>query len=54
MSQPPSPPTAPQPDPESEATGLPAVPSWRGVYLAVTGVFILYVVLLTTLMKVYS
>jgi hypothetical protein len=39
---------------EDETTGLPWPRSWPGVYVIVTGVFILWVVLLTTLSLIYS
>jgi hypothetical protein len=39
---------------DDDATGLPVVRSWRGVYVLVSAIFIAYVVLLRILMKVYS
>ncbi len=46
-------PTNPPPGDDAD-TGLPGLRSWRGVYLFVTGCFILWVVLLTVLEKVFS
>ncbi len=43
-----------KPDTESETTGLPWPHSWRGVYLFVTGVFVLWVGLLTLFMKLFA
>ena len=37
-----------------ESTGLPWPRTWRGVYLAVAGIFIGWVTLLTVLTKLYS
>jgi hypothetical protein len=46
---------SPPPDgPADEATGLPGLPTWRRVYLLVLGVFVLYVVLLAALSKVFA
>ena len=42
------------PDPESETTGLPRPRSWRGVYLLVTGVFVLWVALLALFMRWFA
>ena len=44
----------PPPAPPDEATGLPGFRSWRGVYLAVFGTFLLWIVLLTILTRLYS
>ena len=44
----------PEPDPESETTGLPWPRSWRGVYLLVTGVFIVWVALLAWFMRWFA
>jgi hypothetical protein len=38
--------TEPERDSESEGTGLPGFRSWRGVYVFVLAVFVVYVVLL--------
>ncbi len=43
-----------KPDPESEATGLPGLHTWRAVYTVVAGVFVLWVGLLWLLMKRFS
>lgn len=46
------------PDPEhvteDEGTGLPWLRTWRGVYLFVLGTFILWVVLLNLLTRMFS
>ena len=39
---------------EDEATGFPGIRSWRTVYLGVTGIFVLWVGLLTALTLLYS
>ena len=39
----------PQPSPAEADTGLPGLRTWRGVYLVVSGIFLLWVVLLTAL-----
>lgn len=39
---------------EDDATGLPALSTWRAVYLFVTLVFIAYVVLLGALNRVFA
>ncbi len=46
-------PTSPPPA-DDESTGLPGLRSWRGVYVFVLGVFVLWVVLLTVLTEKYS
>jgi len=38
----------------TEETGLPWFKSWRGIYLTVLGILILWIVLLTLLDKYYS
>ena len=45
---------ADKPDPESEDTGLPWLGSWRGVYLIVSGIFVLWVGLITLFMKLFA
>ncbi len=40
-----------RPDAEAEGTGLPWPRTWRGVYLAVLGSFVLWVALLTALTR---
>ena len=40
--------------PEEERTGLPLLRTWRGVYLFVFGTFILWVVLLNLLTRMFS
>jgi hypothetical protein len=42
------------PDDRDEATGLPGLRTWRGVYLFVFGCFILWVLLLLALTVSYS
>ena len=37
------------PPPDDAATGLPGLRTWRGVYLVVGGIFVLWVALLTFL-----
>jgi hypothetical protein len=54
MNQPPPPHTEAPAPLDDESTGLPLLREWRGVYWTVSAIFLLYVVLLTTLMKVYS
>jgi hypothetical protein len=45
----------PKPDrPVDETTGLPGLPTWRSVYLLVLGVFVVYVVLMVALSKVFE
>ena len=39
---------------ESETTGFPGLRTWRGVYLLVTVVFIVWVALLTALERIFS
>jgi hypothetical protein len=39
---------------EDDITGLPALGSWRAVYVFVTVVFLVYVVLLGALSRVYA
>jgi hypothetical protein len=39
---------------DQNATGLPLLRTWRAVYWFVLVVFVLYVVLLTTLSRVFS
>ena len=43
-----------EPPPDDNATSLPGLRTWRAVYFAVGGVFILWVALLTTLTWLYS
>jgi hypothetical protein len=38
----------------SEATGLPWLHTWRGIYVFVIGCFVLWVVLLFALTKIFS
>jgi hypothetical protein len=38
----------------TEETGLPGLRTWRGVYLVVFGLFVLWVVLLAALEKFFS
>jgi hypothetical protein len=47
---------APDPKPltEEEATGLPLFGTWRGVYLFVLSTFILWVLLLNLLTRMFS
>lgn len=40
--------------PSDDATGLPWPRAWRGVYVLVAGVFVLWLVLLTALTKMFS
>jgi len=40
--------------PEEEETGVPLVRTWPGVYLVVVGTFILWVVLLNLLTRMFS
>lgn len=47
-------PANPPPAGQDEATGLPLLPTWRGVYLFVFGCFVLSVVLLIALSVIYS
>jgi hypothetical protein len=42
------------PSSEDEGTGLPFFSTWRAVYVFVFAVFILYVVLLTALSRMFS
>lgn len=39
---------------ENETTGLPILRTWRGVYLVVLCIFIVWVALLTMLSKMFS
>lgn len=39
---------------EDDITGLPALSSWRAVYIFVTVVFVVYVVLLSALHRVFA
>jgi hypothetical protein len=41
-------------DPGDEATGLPWLESWAGVYALVVGCFVTYVVLLVALKRAFS
>ncbi len=43
-----------QPQPPDEATGLPGLSSWRAVYLAVLGTFLLWIILLAALTRAFS
>jgi hypothetical protein len=47
-------PTEAPPDGKDEATGLPWLRTWRGVYLFIFGCFVLSVVLLIALTVIYS
>jgi hypothetical protein len=47
-------PPDPEPLAEEAATGLPLLRTWRGVYLFVLGTFILWVVLLNLLTRMFS
>ena len=47
-------PTEPVRPEQDEATGLPWVRTWRGVYLLVFGSFILWVALLALLTRMFS
>lgn len=48
-------PTDPSPTPPADVdTGLPGLRTWRGVYLVVCGIFVLWLVLLTALTFLYS
>jgi len=38
---------------EDESTGFPALRTWRGVYGAVIGIFVTWVVLLTALSRAF-
>ena len=49
-----SPPPEPAHQPDDETTGLPLLRTWRGVYLFVFGTFILWVVLLNLLTRMFS
>jgi hypothetical protein len=40
--------------PDDEATGLPWPRAWRGVYVFVAAIFVLWVALLTVLTKSFS
>lgn len=40
--------------PSDATTGLPGLRSWRAVYLAVFGTFLLWIVLLTALTRFFS
>ena len=40
--------------PPDAATGLPGLRSWRAVYLVVFGTFLLWIVLLTILTRLFS
>jgi hypothetical protein len=42
------------PPPNDDSTGVPGFRSWRAVYAVVLGIFVLWVVLLTVLTKIYS
>jgi hypothetical protein len=42
------------PEPSDETTGLPGLRSWRAVYLAVLGIFVVWVGLLTWLTEKFS
>lgn len=39
---------------DDDDTGLPALPSWRAVYLLVLGIFALWVILLTVLSRAFA
>ena len=47
-------PSGPPLEGKEEATGLPWLRTWRGVYLLVLGSFVLWVVLLLALTVIYS
>jgi hypothetical protein len=38
---------------EDEGTGFPALRTWRGVYCAVIGIFVTWVILLTALSRAF-
>lgn len=38
---------------DDDATGLPAIPSWPGVYAFVLGTFALWIILLTVLSRAF-
>jgi hypothetical protein len=40
--------------PDDESTGLPGLRTWRGVYLFVLGVFVVWVALLAMLTRMFS
>ena len=40
--------------PDDESTGLPGLRTWRGVYLFVLGVFLVWLGLLAALTRMYS
>jgi len=42
------------PPPDDETTGLPGLRTWRQVYLAVLVIFVLWVVLLAALDRLYA
>jgi hypothetical protein len=47
-------PEEPKGAPGEESPGLPGLRSWRGVYYLVVGTFVLWVVLLRLLTRVFS
>lgn len=44
----------PSPSADDASTGLPALRSWRAVYIAVTAIFVVWVGLLTWLTEAFS
>ena len=44
----------PEQTPNDDATGLPGLRTWRGVYAFVLGCFVLWIVLLIALTRAYS
>ena len=50
-----NPPTATSSDPEeAQTTGFRALRTWRGIYLLVLGIFIVWVTLLTVLSRTFQ
>jgi hypothetical protein len=45
---------SPQPPPHDDQTGLPGLPTWPRVYILVVGSFILWVVLLRVLTRLFA
>ena len=50
----PSPSNRPESDPNEEVPDVPGLRTWRGVYLAVIGCFVIVVVLLTLLPRFFA
>ena len=44
----------PESTPNDAETGLPVLRSWRSVYLFVLGIFVVWIVLLTVLARMYA